>query len=98
MNTLAEIQREIEKLSAEQQAEIRHWMDTELPKTVPTLPASAAADFDTWLVQSTGLARGILTTDEQMRETRGEDGLPVIRAKGPAITSALVREIEGLGA
>ena len=30
-------------------------------------------------------------------ETRA-DGPPVIRAKGEAITSALVREIEGLGA
>ena len=73
MSTVAEIERAIEKLPSEQQAELRRWMDTQLFKTVPTRPASAATDFDAWLVQSTGLARGILTTDERMQETRGED-------------------------
>ncbi len=31
------------------------------------------ADFERWLAASTGLAKGLLTTDERMRETRGED-------------------------
>jgi hypothetical protein len=30
-------------------------------------------DFDGWLAASTGIAKGRLTTDERMRETRGED-------------------------
>ena len=29
--------------------------------------------FDAWLAASVGLAKGDLTTDERMRETRGED-------------------------
>lgn len=31
------------------------------------------ADFDRWLAASTGIAKGRFTTDERMRETRGED-------------------------
>ena len=52
-----------------------------LPMHVPdgtkveiTLPGErTVADFDEWLATSTGLAKGRLTTDERMRETRGED-------------------------
>lgn len=29
--------------------------------------------FQAWLTSSTGLAMGVLTTDERMQETRGED-------------------------
>ena len=39
-----------------------------------TLPGEKTAeDFDEWLATSTGLAKGRFTTDERMRETRGED-------------------------
>ena len=39
-----------------------------------TLPrARIAEDFEEWLATSTGLAKGRFTTDERMRETRGED-------------------------
>ena len=31
------------------------------------------AEFDVWLAASTGVAKGKLTTDGRMRETRGED-------------------------
>jgi hypothetical protein len=78
VSTVTEIERAIEKLPSEQQAELRRLMDTKLPKTVPPPPPAAATDFDAWLAQSTGLARGILTTDERMQETRGEDGPQVI--------------------
>ena len=52
-----------------------------LPMHVPdgtkveiTLPGErTVADFDEWLATSTGLAKGRFTTDERMRETRGED-------------------------
>ena len=30
-------------------------------------------EFDTWLTESVGIAKGRFTTDELMRETRGED-------------------------
>jgi len=50
----------------------------EFDETVPFLKAVPAAaqtsdDFATWLTASTGLARGLCTTDEPLRETRGED-------------------------
>ena len=55
-----------------------------LPMHVPdgtrveiTLPESGRTanpgDFDSWLAASTGMAKGRFTTDERMRETRGED-------------------------
>jgi len=52
-----------------------------LPMHVPdgtkveiTLPEKGAAgNFDEWLTSSIGLAKGRFTTDERMRETRGED-------------------------
>ncbi len=69
MSTLAEIEQAIQKLPTEQRAEIRRWMDTHAPQ------ASGAQgwDFEQWLAASTGMARGRFTTDERMRETRGED-------------------------
>ncbi len=39
-----------------------------------TLPTERAAeDFEAWLAARTGRAKGRFTTDERMRETRGED-------------------------
>lgn len=69
MSTVAEIERAISHLPPDQWTEIRRWMDAHAPK------ASADADpteFDEWLAASTGLARGKLTTDGRMHETRGE--------------------------
>jgi hypothetical protein len=42
---------------------------------MPTKNASTAeaADFDTWLAASTGRARGKLTTEARLMETRGDD-------------------------
>ena len=31
------------------------------------------ARFQAWLTASTGIAKGVLTTDERLRETRGEE-------------------------
>lgn len=44
-------------------------------KVVPTEPASETelAEFQNWLTASIGLAKGKLTTDQRMEETRGED-------------------------
>ncbi len=44
-------------------------------KAVPAAPTSATelAEFQSWLASSVGLAKGRLTTDERMKETRGED-------------------------
>lgn len=69
MSTLAEIENAIGTLPPEQWQEIRRWMDCHAPKTGAVEPA----DFDAWLAASTGVAKGRLTTDERMRETRGED-------------------------
>lgn len=33
----------------------------------------SAQEFDTWLSESVGIAKGKFTTDELMHETRGED-------------------------
>lgn len=70
MSTLAEIEQAIGQLPPEQWMEVRRWMDVHPPK--------AASDrdmekFDQWLAVSVGMAKGKLTTDERMRETRGED-------------------------
>lgn len=48
----------------------------EVQVTVPDrkVPESAETEnFKAWLASSTGIAKGKLTTDERMRETRGED-------------------------
>ena len=70
MSTVAEIERAISHLPPEQWTEIRRWMDAHVPKA-----ASGAdmAEFDVWLASSIGTAKGKLTTDGRMRETRGED-------------------------
>lgn len=50
--------------------------DEEAPylKATPSeSPEEITADFETWLAASTGIAKGKFTTDELMRETRGED-------------------------
>ena len=69
MSTLAEIEAAIETLPPDQRQEIRRWMDGHARKS----GAVELTDFDAWLAASTGLAKGRLTTDERMRETRGED-------------------------
>jgi len=73
MSTVAEIERAIEKLPPAQWLEIRHWMDRHLPKVAEAEPARELARFEDWLGASTGIAKGRFTTDERMRETRGED-------------------------
>jgi hypothetical protein len=74
MSTIAEIERAIEKLPPEQWVEIRRWMDAHFPKgRDESSPTGGFAAFDAWLASSTGLAKGLLTTDDRMRETRGED-------------------------
>lgn len=45
----------------------------EVAVIVPERPAGQGAGFEAWLADSTGLAKGKLTTDERMLETRGED-------------------------
>ena len=51
--------------------------DEEAPylKAVPTAvpETTEPTQFSRWLAESTGLAAGKLTTDERMKETRGED-------------------------
>ncbi len=68
MSTLIEIEEAIEQLPPEQWAEIRRWMEVH-PRKVKG--GGEAAGFDEWLAASTGIAKGKLTTDERMRETRG---------------------------
>ena len=69
MSTLAEIEAAIETLPPDQWQEIRRWMDAHARKA----GAVELADFDVWLAASTGMVKGRFTTDERMRETRGED-------------------------
>ena len=73
MSTVAEIERAIGHLPPEQWTEIRRWMDAHAPKAIR---GADMAEFDVWLAASTGIAKGKLTTDERMRETRGEDSCP----------------------
>jgi 6-phosphofructokinase len=73
MSTLAEIEKAIEKLPPEQWQEIRRWMECHAPKAGAEPRTGEPADFDRWLAASTGIAKGRFTTDERMRETRGED-------------------------
>ena len=70
MSTVAEIERAIGHLPPEQWTEIRRWMDAHAPKAAE---GAGMAEFDAWLASSTGIAKGKLTTDGRMRETRGED-------------------------
>lgn len=44
-----------------------------LKATPAKSPAIAANGFDDWLASSVGLAKGRFTTDELLRNTRGED-------------------------
>ena len=73
MSTLAEIEAAIEKLPPKQWQEIRRWMESCALQGSVAVRAAELAEFDRWLATSTGLAKGRLTTDERMRETRGED-------------------------
>ena len=70
MSTLAEIERAISHLPPEQWVEIRRWMDAHAPDQAQ---GADMARFDAWLAASTGIAKGKLTTDERMSETRGEN-------------------------
>ena len=67
MSTVAEIEEAIEHLPPEQWAEIRRWIEVH-PRTRSS--GGEAARFDEWLAASTGIAKGKLTTDARMRETR----------------------------
>ena len=69
MSTVAEIERAIGHLPPEQWTEIRRWMDAHAPRAAR---GADMAEFDVWLAASTGIAKGKLTTDERMRETRGD--------------------------
>ena len=73
MSTLAEIESAIEQLPPEQWMEIRRWMDSHAQGAEAGSRVGTAEDFERWLAGSTGIAKGRLTTDERMRETRGED-------------------------
>jgi hypothetical protein len=73
MSTVAEIERAIGHLPPEQWTEIRRWMDAHAPKAAPS---ADLAEFDVWLAASIGIAKGKQTTDERMRETRGEGSWP----------------------
>ena len=68
MSTVAEIERAISQLPSEQWTEIRRWMDAHSPKAAE---GADMAEFDAWLASSIGIAKGKLTTDGRMRETRG---------------------------
>ena len=70
MSTLAEIEQAISHLPPEQWVEIHRWMDANAPDQTP---GADMAGFDASLSASTGMAKGKLTTDERMRETRGEN-------------------------
>ena len=68
-------------LSIRQRLNLRPGTVMEFDEEVPYLKAIPAAvpdadeltHFQTWLDESTGLAAGKLTTDERMKETRGDD-------------------------
>ena len=71
MSTLPEIEQAIETLPPPQVEELAAWLEQRRRQ-------KAAADaekenFPAWLTASIGIAKGKLTTDERMRETRGED-------------------------
>ena len=72
MSTVAEIERAIEQLSPEEWEELRRWMDSRTPKTTPGREPAELAKFDAWLLARTGYAKGGFTTEDRMRETRGE--------------------------
>ena len=44
-----------------------------LKATASDVPADESQEFDAWLKNSVGMAKGMPSTDEMMRETRGED-------------------------
>ena len=58
-------------------------MVVDFDETTPYLKATTIADevsptmtdeeFEAWIAESVGIAKGKFTTDEMMRETRGED-------------------------
>ena len=73
MSTLAEIEEAIEQLPPEEWMEIRRWMDSHAQRANAGSGVGKAEDFERWLAASTGIAKGRLTTDGRMRETRGED-------------------------
>ena len=71
MSTLAEIEQAIEALPPPQVEELAVWLER---RRLQKSAASAETEnFKAWLAASTGIAKGRLTTDERMRETRGED-------------------------
>ena len=73
MSTLAGIEQAIGNLPPEPWEEIRRWMESHAPGTDAGTRMGKAEDLERWLAASVGIAKGRLTTDERMRETRGED-------------------------
>ncbi len=73
MSSVAEIEQAIGKLPPEQWEEIRRWMESHPQRTDAGTRMDKTEDFERWLAASVGIAKGRLTTDERMRETRGED-------------------------
>ncbi len=70
VSTLAEIKKAISYLPPEQWMEIRRWMDAH---ALNRAQGADMARFDALLSASTGIAKGKLTTDGRMGETRGEE-------------------------
>ena len=71
MSTLAEIENAIETLPEPQVEELAMWLEQ---RRLQKAAASAEMEnFKACLAASVGIAKGKFTTDERMRETRGED-------------------------
>ncbi len=73
MSTVTEIEAVVPSLSVEELeelAELERFIHRTLKGKVRE--SGAMAGFDAWLAASSGLAKGKLTTDARMRETRGE--------------------------
>ena len=70
MSTVAEIEAVVPSLSVEELAELERFIHQAREGKVRG--AVELAGFDAWLAASSGIAKGKLTTDARMRETRGE--------------------------
>ena len=70
MSTVAEIEAVVPSLSVEELAELERFIHETREGKVRS--EAEVAGFDAWLAASSGIAKGKLTTDERMRETRGE--------------------------
>ena len=70
MSTVAEIEAVVPTLSVEELAELERFIHRTREGKVRG--KAEVAGFDAWLAASSGIAKGKLTTDERMRETRGD--------------------------